>query len=98
MTFALVACSGDDSIHCALNADCLQGGIGGTCEASPSSSSRWCAFPDPGCAVSGQRWGVRSGDGLAGTCVAAEAPPDAGLMDAAPDAATCTPNATSCNG
>jgi hypothetical protein len=35
---------------------CLQGGITGTCVASPSSERKWCACPD----------GVLSGDGLAG--------------------------------
>jgi len=81
-------CPGNDTIDCTTNADCLQGGIPGTCLPSPSSSTRWCAFSDSTC-PGGARWGVASGDGLAGMCLA-EAPPDGGPdadIDAGPDAA-----------
>lgn len=84
----LAGCPGDTTIDCATNADCLQGGIPGTCLPSPSSSERWCAFTDLSCPA-GQRWGVKSGDGLAGECVADETP-DGGAdadIDAGPDAA-----------
>jgi hypothetical protein len=66
---ALAGCSSKATIDCTTNSDCLQGGIGGSCIDSTASAEKWCAFPDPGCAGSGLRWGVASGDGLAGDCV-----------------------------
>jgi hypothetical protein len=83
----VAACSGKPTIDCATNADCLQGGIGGVCHPSPSSSESWCAFPDLGCAGTRERWGVASGDGLAGECRTETSsdggtPPDAGAPDA----------------
>jgi hypothetical protein len=72
-------CGGSDNIKCAANADCIQGGIAGTCLASSSSDDHWCAFTDNDCPGSQQRWGIKSGDGLAGTCVS---PIDAGMPDA----------------
>lgn len=83
---ALAAACGDDDdfVECATSSDCLQGGISGVCLPSPSSSKKWCAFEDSSCPGSEQRWGILSGDGLAGTCVAS---PDGGMPDAAtPDA------------
>ncbi len=67
---AALAPLGCDSktIDCQANTDCIQGGIPGTCLPSTASSTMWCAFPDGSCA-GGSRWGVRSGDGLAGSCV-----------------------------
>jgi hypothetical protein len=86
------ACSGKSTIDCENDSDCLQGGIGGVCHASPSSDERWCAFPDHGCAGTSERWGVASGDGLAGECRRAEPTdagvgPDSGAPDAAPPTA-----------
>jgi hypothetical protein len=82
-----VGCSSKSTIDCATNADCLQGGIGGMCRPSPASAQRWCSFPDPGCPGTGERWGVASGDGLAGECVAGitddGGAPDGGPPDAA---------------
>jgi hypothetical protein len=82
-TLAASACSGDEPITCATSADCLQGHIGGTCMASPTSEAHWCAFPDPGCTGSAARWGIKSGDGLGGSCVDASFR-DAGVTDSGP--------------
>jgi hypothetical protein len=93
---ALLACDENDGIKCDDNSDCIQGGVPGMCLPSPESSSNWCAFPDGTCG-SGQRWGIKSGDGLGGDCVTggfpdageADAPPgpgDGGPPDAGPDA------------
>jgi hypothetical protein len=81
-------CSSKTSIDCQTNADCLQGGIGGTCRPSPAGEQSWCSFPDPGCPGTGERWGVASGDGLAGQCRVATSS-DGGISDAGgpPDAA-----------
>jgi hypothetical protein len=83
--FGLVAtaCDSSDSIRCTTNPDCVQGGIGGACAASPTSDERWCVFPDPSCVGSRQRWGIKSGDGLAGLC--AESSVDAGVPDGGED-------------
>jgi hypothetical protein len=67
---ALAGCSSKQTIDCATNADCIQGGVMGTCLASPASSEHWCAFSDPMCDGSRLRWGLASGDGLAAECVA----------------------------
>jgi hypothetical protein len=78
-------CAHDDFISCTDNSGCLQGGVAGTCLQSPTSETKWCAFDDlSGCPGSGKRWGVKSGDGLAATCVDALALPDAGLSTGAP--------------
>jgi hypothetical protein len=67
---ALAACGAGDPITCQSSADCLQGGIPGTCRPSLSSQQSFCGFSDPSCpAPAHERWGVASGDGLAGTCV-----------------------------
>lgn len=89
MVALLVACGGadDDVVECSTNAHCLQGGVGGECLPSPASSKSWCAFPDPAC-DSDQRWGLLAGDDLAGECVEVGTGPDAGSVDAAPDANT----------
>jgi hypothetical protein len=79
----VAACSGKSTIDCATNADCLQGRIGGTCRPSPAGEQSWCAFPDPGCLGTGERWGVASGDGLAGNCREPLAV-DAGTTDGGP--------------
>jgi hypothetical protein len=82
----VAACGGAGDIDCTTAADCVQGSIDGICRPSPSSERGWCAFPDPKCPGSAQRWGIKSGDGLAGTCVedsADAAVPDGGIPDAA---------------
>src|SRR6266540_2858425 len=88
VTLPLLAACPDNHISCATNDDCLQGRIAGTCLPSPLSETMWCGFPDPGC-ESGLRWGVKTGDGLAGECVEGEPPtPDAGpdaMIDATND-------------
>jgi hypothetical protein len=85
-----LACNGDDSRECTNNDDCLQGGVSGTCLPSPYSVKSWCAFPDPECLPSGQRWGLLAGDGLASACVESTGPDastiDARLIDAVADA------------
>lgn len=78
---ALAGCPGDNTISCTVAGDCLQGGIPGVCLPSPTSSKSWCGFNDATC-PGGLRWGVASGDGLAGMCVATV---DAGTPDAGPD-------------
>jgi hypothetical protein len=88
-------CSGEDTIRCSLSTDCLQGSIPGTCEPSPTSAEHWCAFPDLSCDGSRERWGVKSGDGLAGQCVAAADGTDAGPADAS--APLCAANSTRCD-
>jgi hypothetical protein len=75
-----MACSGDDTVRCTTSDDCLQGGIHGACTPSPASTDQWCAFPDPMCPGSAERWGIKSGDGLAGICL--DMDPDAGPTDA----------------
>jgi hypothetical protein len=84
------ACGDNKTITCRANLDCLQGSIPGRCLLSAGSSDGFCAFPDPSC-PSGERYGVASGDGLAGMCVVgAEA--DAGpLADASVDATPVVP-------
>jgi hypothetical protein len=79
-----IGCSGKSTIDCAINADCLQGGIGGTCRPSPSTEESWCSFPDPGCTGTRERWGVASGDGLAGECVVGVVQEDGGVPDGGP--------------
>jgi hypothetical protein len=71
---ASFGCGDAGSITCQSNADCLQGGIPGTCLDPPSGNKKWCAFSDASCA-SGSRWGVKSGDDLGGMCV--DGPPTA---------------------
>jgi hypothetical protein len=66
---ALAGCSSKEVVRCTSNADCLQGGVMGTCLDSPESSDKWCAFSDPNCAGSALRWGLATGDGLAAECV-----------------------------
>ena len=61
-------CANEDVIHCDVDSDCIQGSIPGRCLPVPSSSSQWCAFPDSSC-PSENRWGVKTGDGLARECV-----------------------------
>jgi hypothetical protein len=54
---ALVAgCIRGGSYHCASSAECVQGSVQGTCEATNT-----CAFPDSSCA-SGQRFGDLAGN------------------------------------
>jgi hypothetical protein len=72
-------CGGASTIECTTNADCLQGGVPGMCRPSPSSSTMWCAFSDPSCTGTEERWGVASGDGLAGECVSGIGGPDGGI-------------------
>jgi hypothetical protein len=97
VALAFTGCSSDETIRCSKSADCLQGGIPGTCEPSTAAASaeHWCAFPDLSCAGSQERWGIKSGDGLAGDCVATEVP-DAAVADAA--VATCTGPSAKCSG
>jgi hypothetical protein len=85
--------------ECAIDDDCLHGGVPGFCLASPSSSAQWCAFPDSafpdGPCASGLRWGILAGDELAETCV--ESLMDAGIADGGADA--CVPDpAEVCDG
>jgi len=69
---ALVSgCADHSPLECAVSADCLQAGVHGTCQPSPSSSHNWCTFPDESCGT-GDRWGVLAGDGLASACVGSE--------------------------
>ena len=72
---------GDYTRTCAEIADCLQGGVSGQCLASPTSASRWCAFPDTSCAA-GQRFGLIAGDGLKNACVGADDTDGGVLADA----------------
>jgi hypothetical protein len=83
---------------CQVDQDCLQGGVDGFCLPSPLSADMWCAFPDPDCAESGRRWGIRAGDDLAEGCVdqADASIPDAFIADAGLDA--CIPVAEICDG
>jgi hypothetical protein len=63
-------CHGETTVTCESSADCLQGGIPGSCRPSPSSGSSFCSFSDPSCpSPISERWGVASGDGLARLCV-----------------------------
>jgi hypothetical protein len=74
---------------CSDDATCLKNGIMGYCLYSPLSDDRWCAFDDSTC-NSGQRWGIRAGDGLKEMCVTDVGGPDAAVSDGSPDApATC---------
>ncbi len=61
--------------QCAVDDDCLSGGVRGACVSSTSSSKTWCAFAATSCA-SGLRWGARAGEGLADACVNAGNSPD----------------------
>jgi hypothetical protein len=76
---------------CSTDEDCVRDGMMGSCLASPTSSSQWCAFSvDLAECSSTLEWGPLSGDGLAGICVSTtvdgslDAP--AQSVDAAPDA------------
>ena len=87
--FALAGACGDDDHErdCTSAATCTQAGVAGECLPSPASDSSWCAYPDPSCPDTGQRWGVLAGDGLAETCVAGatvDGGSDATNIDAAP--------------
>jgi hypothetical protein len=86
-SLAASSCSADDFITCATSADCVQGRIGGVCTPSLASETQWCAFPDPACPGSAERWGIESGDGLGGACLEAS-PPDAGVPDGGPASGT----------
>jgi hypothetical protein len=83
---ALAVGCADDAIECSENADCVQGGIPGTCEPSPASEHSWCAFTDSSCTATGKRWGARAGDGLAKSCLEGTVGADAGPDGSAPDA------------
>jgi hypothetical protein len=79
-------CTESTTISCTTSDECLQASIRGTCVPSPVSESHWCGFPDGTCPGSGLRWGVKTGDDLAGECVAAseaDGGPDAAAADAA---------------
>src|SRR5882757_912568 len=80
LLLGVVACSTKDPIRCSTNADCIQGGILGTCRPSTASSESWCAFTDPNCPGTSLRWGVRAGDGLDAECVAGDAPQGTALV------------------
>jgi hypothetical protein len=78
LTFLTSSCGSSISPkECFTASDCIQGGIPGSCLASPASTKQWCAFPDQSC-TSMVRWGVAAGDGLASMCVVA-GPADAGV-------------------
>jgi hypothetical protein len=83
LVVSLAACDSEHTRECERSQDCLQGGISGTCRASPVSTSYWCSYPDPECpSPPGERWGLLAGDGLAKVCVAPGAGADAGVADA----------------
>jgi MYXO-CTERM domain-containing protein len=87
------------AVMCGSMADCLIGGVQGTCVMSPSSAASWCQVDDNTC-TGGKRWGMSAGDGLAGVCVDAVGPDAApGTPDAAPgspDAGTGTGKSDGC--
>jgi hypothetical protein len=63
----LAACTSDVHVQCADNADCNIG-PSGECVAT-SAGRRWCAYQDPSCPGSMQRFSQYDvGDGLAGSC------------------------------
>jgi hypothetical protein len=71
VALACAACiRGDGAFHCAIDSDCKNGGIAGTCQ-----SVGYCSFPDPQCANG--RYGALSGT-MSNQCVAA-APADAAI-------------------
>ncbi len=74
---ALGACIDDlQPRPCRQDADCLQGGVEGTCLSSPTSSESWCAFLNGRC-PGGLEWGTLAGEGLGRTCVSPAAAVDA---------------------
>ncbi len=79
------ACRTRGTLSCETSEDCSQAGIRGTCRSSPLSEQLWCGFPDPECPPPSERWGILTGEGLAGECVPAESA-DAGLLDGGTDA------------
>lgn len=104
LSVALLGCGddgGNDGIECVLDSHCDRQS-GGDCIVAPSGK-QWCAYPDATC-ESGLRYDERDvGDGLAGMCVASEAP-DAGIdgsvdgsVDASLPDASISDAGTSCN-
>lgn len=76
------ACDSKHYRECSTSDDCVQAGVPGTCRPSPTSTKKWCSYPDSSCpSPPAERWGVLAGDGLAETCVVQEAV-DAGIVDA----------------
>ncbi len=84
----LSSCSAQHSRECSTASACLQNSVPGECIEAPNAKL-FCAYPDTMCSVTGKRWGVLAGDGLAGDCVgAADAGlPDDAMTDAGGDAA-----------
>src|SRR5262245_29398688 len=58
-----LACGLQAAFACESAADCIDGGVAGTCE-----STGFCSFPDDAC-DSGQRYGKHAGGGLGDSCV-----------------------------
>lgn len=86
----LAACNSRKSVQCAVDSNCNLSS-GGVCS-SAASGNQWCSYPDANCA-SGLRYSDQdTGDGLAGSCVAASMidagfPFDARVTDAGGSAA-----------
>jgi len=89
LSLGVVAGCGDDDnngIECIENGNCSRDSTG-ICVQAPSGR-KWCAYGDPSCTGTGLRYDSQDvGDGLAGMCVAEEAP-DAGVDAPLPDANT----------
>lgn len=79
LALAFAGCSlSANPVQCNLASDCDQFAAG-SCDPNPATGSRWCSYPDPGCA-SGRRWTTSdTGDGIGGTCQGDDpSAPDAG--------------------
>jgi hypothetical protein len=63
---ALVACIKPAPVPCVEDTDCDLA-AGGACVSSPGDA--WCAYADPSCPATSQRYSPEAGDDLAGTCV-----------------------------
>src|SRR5215468_296044 len=88
LAFLAAGCVGDLERECSLDGDCLQDGLPGQClPTTGTSGKKWCVFAASSC-VSGKKWGLLSGDGLADTCVTASGPGAADGGVAGPDAGT----------
>jgi hypothetical protein len=63
---SLVACIKPAPVPCVEDTDCDLA-AGGACVSSPGDA--WCAYADPSCPTTSQRYSTEAGDDLAGTCV-----------------------------
>lgn len=66
LLLSLAACIKPAPVPCVEDTDCDLA-AGGACVSSPGDA--WCAYADPSCPTTSQRYSPEAGDAVAGTCV-----------------------------